>query len=292
MQITPPQSPAHLAAWEVARAHGISPDRWEVLQDGNTLVLRLTDSLVVRVLQDLSGPRADEAWFARETAIAAHLTAAGAPVIPLHAALPPGPHTLHGHPLNCWEYVRKVEQTAQPDELARSLFACHEAMLSYGGPLPHLAILHEAGTILQERRLFDDGVQAMLARLLDESIRLLEKPPAQPLHGDAHLGNALHTTRGLLWTDWEDAFLGPVEWDLASLIWNARVLEKDHAFADAVLQSYHSAGGACDDEVLETCMTARAVVMTAWYPILYPNPDPERQQKLRSRLEWLAVRAS
>jgi thiamine kinase-like enzyme len=39
----------------------------------------------------------------------------------------------------------------------------------------------------------------------------------QALHGDAHFGNLLVTRDGLLWTDWEDAFLGPVEWDLASI---------------------------------------------------------------------------
>ena len=291
MQITPPQTPPHLAAWEVAQAHGITPDRWEVLQDGNTLVLRLTDTLVVRVLQDLSGPRAGTAWFARETAIAEHLTRARAPVIPLHPELPAGPHERNGHPLNCWEYVTVIEAAAAPEVLAKNLHLCHEALRSFDEPLSHLAILHEARAMLRERLLFDDGVQIMLKDQLDETMRQLEARPAQPLHGDAHLGNALHTTRGLLWTDWEDAFLGPVEWDLASLIWNARELEDDQHFVSAVLDAFREAGGLIDEPTLEVCMTARAAVMTAWYPILYPNPGPDRREKLQRRIEWLRARA-
>jgi hypothetical protein len=27
--------------------------------------------------------------------------------------------------------------------------------------------------------------------------------------------------------------------------------------------------------------------MSAWYPVLYPEPSPERREKLRRRLEWL-----
>jgi len=34
-------------------------------------------------------------------------------------------------------------------------------------------------------------------------------------------------------------------------------------------------------------MIARAAVMTAWYPILYPNPNEDRQAKLRRRIAWL-----
>ena len=44
------------AAKEMAIAHGISPDRCDILQNGSTLVLRLTDSLVARVVQDVTGP--------------------------------------------------------------------------------------------------------------------------------------------------------------------------------------------------------------------------------------------
>jgi aminoglycoside/choline kinase family phosphotransferase len=90
-----------------------------------------------------------------------------------------------------------------------------------------------------------------------------------------------------LWTDWEDTFLGPVEWDLASIIWNARILDDDNAHADGILAAYVEAGGKIDFDALHHSMIARAAVMSAWYPILYPEPNEVRQAKLARRLEWL-----
>ena len=42
--------------------------------------------------------------------------------------------------------------------------------------------------------------------------------PRQPLHGDAHKKNVLKTRNGLVWTDFEDACSGPIEWDLACFV--------------------------------------------------------------------------
>jgi len=62
------------AAIETAALHGITADRCDILQDGSTLVLRLTETLVARVIQDREGPRQGTAWFERENAVALHLT--------------------------------------------------------------------------------------------------------------------------------------------------------------------------------------------------------------------------
>ena len=88
------------AASETAAVHGVSADRCEILQNGNTLVLRLTETLVARVVTDLGGPRQGTEWFARENAVACYLAGAGAPVIPMHPAIPPGPHERLGYPIN------------------------------------------------------------------------------------------------------------------------------------------------------------------------------------------------
>lgn len=90
-------------------------------------------------------------------------------------------------------------------------------------------------------------------------------------------------------TDWEDAFSGPVEWDLASIIWNAKLLDSDQDLVKGILKSYQEAGGLYDESVLEQCLIARAAVMSAWYPILYPAPSEERVGKLRQRIEWLKI---
>lgn len=275
------------AATETAIAHGITPDRCDILQNGSTLVLRLTESLVARVVQDVDGPRQGTVWFARENAIARHLTEHGAPVIPLHPDLPPGPHEHLGYPINFWQYVTRVNAEPDPREIGRTLRECHDIMRRFEMPLPRLAILTESLDILQDRELFPADTQQMLRDHLTHSIEVLSRHPQQALHGDAHMGNLMNTTSGLLWTDWEDTFAGPVEWDVASIIWNAQILDEDRAAVQAICDAYGEAGGVIDACALRHSLIARAVVMTAWYPILYPNPNAERQAKLQRRINWL-----
>ena len=280
------------AATETAIAHGITPDRCDILQDGNTLVLRLTETLVARVVTDRDGPRKGTEWFARETAVARHLTEQGAPVIPLHSGLPPGPCGHLGYTLNFWQYVTATDAAADPAEIGRTLHQCHQLLRTLPEPLPRLAILTERLALLEplaRRELFSSATLQLLRDHLVSSIEVLETFPDQPLHGDAHPGNLLNTTGGLLWTDWEDAFSGPVEWDLASIIWNAKILEEDAETVDGILGAYQQAGGRFDEHALHQCLIARAAVMSAWYPILYPQPDAERRAKLQRRLEWLRM---
>ncbi len=271
------------AATETAIAHGIKPDRCDILQNGSTLVLRLTETLVARVVQDVDGPRQGTEWFARENAIAQHLTEYGAPVIPLHSDLPPGPHEHLGYPINFWQFVTRVDAEPDPSEIGHTLRQCHDSMRHFSMPLPKLAILTESLAILQDRVLFPKATQQMLRDHLTQSIEVLSHYPHQALHGDAHLGNLMNTTHGLLWTDWEDTFSGPIEWDVASIIWNAQILDEDHGWVKAICDAY----GPVNETALHQCLIARAAVMTAWYPILYPNPNAERQAKLQRRIDWL-----
>ncbi len=277
------------AALDTLRDHGLEPDRCDILQDANTLVVRLTADLVARVVQDLDGPRAGTAWFERENAVAMHLTRRGAPVVPLHEALPSGPHLRDGYPINFWRFVEVVDRPADPHEAGFALRRCHEALTDLAEPLPRLAILREAQAMLEGRDLLPPEAQSLVHRRLSTALGGLEQAPVQPLHGDAHEGNLMVTRNGLLWSDWEDAFAGPVEWDLASLIWNARLLDQDSAAAEAMLAGYQAAGGTLDQQVLDQCLVARAAVMCAWYPVLYPQPDAARRAKLKHRLDWLAT---
>jgi Ser/Thr protein kinase RdoA (MazF antagonist) len=208
-------------------------------------------------------------------------------VIPLHPDLPPGPHDHLGYPINFWQYVTAIEAEPDSREVGRTLGKCHEVLRGFAEPLPKLAILTESLAILQDRDLFPTPTQQLLCDHLTVSIDVLSLFPHQPLHGDAHMGNLMNTTWGLLWTDWEDTFYGPVEWDLASVIWNARILDEDHATVDQILDGYREAGGDFDEQALSQSLIARAAVMSAWYPILYPNPNAERRSKLQRRLDWL-----
>lgn len=288
--------PSHLelplrAAVEVAGRYAVTVDRAVVLQDGHTLVVRLSDSLVARVVTDREGPRQGSAWFAREMAVARHLTEQRAPVITLHPALPPEPQEHLGYAMNFWQFVTAVDAEPDPREAGRTLGECHAVLRSFPEPLPVLAILRESVELLREgvvRERFSVDELALLRRHLEESLKRLGGVAHQPLHGDAHLGNLMNTASGLLWTDWEDAFAGPVEWDVASAVWNAKLLDGDHAIVEGIERGYKEAGGVIDAAVLNQCLTARAAVMSVWYPVLYPGADPVRQAKLQRRLDWLA----
>jgi hypothetical protein len=278
------------AATETAAAHGVASDRCEILQDGHTLVLRLSESLVARVVTDRDGPRQGGKWFARESAVACHLASHGAPVIPMHPDLPPGPHERLGYTLNFWQFVTAIEAEPAPEEIGATLHHCHRVLRAFKESLPELGILLETLELLETpapRTMLSASEISLLHDRLSSSLAALRAFPMQPLHGDTHGGNLMNTTRGLLWTDWEDTFLGPVEWDLASIVWNARILDEDRATADALLDAYRRAGGTINEAALHHSLIARAAVMSAWYPILYPEPSPERQEKLRRRLEWL-----
>lgn len=276
------------AATEILRHHGITPDRCDILQDGNTLVLRMTESVVARIVQEKDGPRQGTAWFARENAIAQHLTTKKAPVIPLHPELPPGPHLQDGYPINFWQYVTAIDEDPVPESIGRTLFQCHAALRDFPGTIPHLAILHESLQVLRsQKHAFEVDDYALLEKHLAQALSTLQDLPHQPLHGDAHMGNLMNTTIGLLWTDWEDAFSGPIEWDLASIIWNTKFLEQREDLANSILSAYVASGGSYQESILQQCFAARAAVMTAWYPVLYPNPDSERLAKLQQRMDYL-----
>jgi hypothetical protein len=287
--MSPLALPIH-AASETAKSHGITPDRCDILQNGNTLVLRLTENLVARIVTDIDGPRQGMAWFSRENAVAQHLASLGAPVIPMHPQIPPGPHLHSGYTLNFWQYVHASKAEPPPHLIGSTLHQCHATLRTFPQNLPEMAILNEALKLTDspDKNIFlTHQDTALLRERILSSLNILADFPRQALHGDAHPGNLLLTTQGLLWTDWEDTFSGPVEWDLASILWNARILDEDHAHADAILDGYRSAGGTFDPVALHHAFIARAAVMCIWYPILYPDATPERLMKLHRRLDWL-----
>jgi thiamine kinase-like enzyme len=189
--------------------------------------------------------------------------------------------------MNFWQFVTSTNTPPLPSEIGRTLHQCHLLLRSFAGPLPKLAILTESLSILKTRDLFPKGTLDDLVRHLTQAIDILHTAPHQPLHGDAHMGNLMQTTDGLLWTDWEDTFSGPIEWDLASIIWNAQILDEDHDTVDQILSAYTQTGGQINRDYLHQSLIARAVVMISWYPILYPNPNADRQAKLQRRLDWL-----
>ena len=125
---------------------------------------------------------------------------------------------------------------------------------------------------------------ATLRRVAEQLTNQLERLelPLQALHGDAGPANALNTTRGVLWTDWEDTFLGPVAWDLACLVSSSRILQRASNWPELALEHY---GPRCDDEQLDCCIAARALCVTVWCVVIGAH-HPEMLASLQDRLRW------
>lgn len=130
-----------------------------------------------------------------------------------------------------WELV-EVGASATPDYVggAGVAAALHAALRDYPGELPFMQPVNDvvprglaflaatpeliAATDLERARREWALLEPVLASPASFSAAF---PSAniQPVHGDAPSYNAIHTTSGLRYADFEDVTLGPVEWDLA-----------------------------------------------------------------------------
>jgi Ser/Thr protein kinase RdoA (MazF antagonist) len=127
--------------------------------------------------------------------------------------------------------------------------------------------LRERAVSIERLRLRE---AAALHSLLQEVRSAAAVLPSRPLHGDASRSNLLRTPAGLLWTDFEDCCMGPVEWDLACLALSAGQDGAD-AFAAYGLQRDHR---------LDPFLEARRLQGALWTALL-----AERHPGLRERAE-------
>jgi hypothetical protein len=150
--------------------------------------------------------------------------------------------------------------------------------------LPRLGAWEEARAMLPGLRAsawLDAESRDRVARAWDRAEHVVAGAEArtaswQAVHGDAHLGNVLATTRGALWTDWEDAFLGPVEWDLATLASRHRLFGEEPTLP-AVLAAYT---GPYDAALVDELLEARSLQAIVWLHLF-----AERDLSLRARVQ-------
>jgi aminoglycoside phosphotransferase (APT) family kinase protein len=141
----------------------------------------------------------------------------------------------------------------------------------------------------QVRAVADPADLALVTQRLQAVGAWLRRQPAplQWLHGDAHLNNVLTLESGPCWLDWEDACVGPLEWDLAGLVAAARVLGSHAGWSEAALAGWRGATGRTPEPaLLAACIEARTLFVCAWTWWLGPT-DPQRAPRLRGRLQWL-----
>jgi hypothetical protein len=208
-----------------------------------------------------------ESWLAGEVAVGAFLGERGLAVAP-RGVLAPGSHQHEGLWMTFWEFVEHDASRPLPraDELGGSLRELHAALAGFPGELGQLSDvrdwldrllgeLHPSPRLTpQDRDLLRSHLQALTPTVFESSL------PAQAIHGDASISNLLHTDDGLIWNDLEDVCVGPVHWDVAGLILEARARGGSEGFVADFLRAY----GGPDLEELDDFIAAHLLYTTIW----------------------------
>jgi hypothetical protein len=215
------------AALALAPENGLRVEESAVLNDLFSLLVHLRPAPVVaRVttyMPKLRTPIAD--WLDREIAVTTYLSEQGAPVVAPSQELPLGPHERDGFWISFWTHVEpNPDRTPTTDDCSALLPDLHTVLRSYSGELPALCaddVTRGLETLGGADDVLDESDVDLLCASAERLRPLWEAPSGdvQPLHGDAHPGNLISTRDGgLVWIDFEDVCLGPVEWDLATMM--------------------------------------------------------------------------
>jgi hypothetical protein len=163
----------------------------------------------------------------RELAIARYLTDRNAPVVPPSPVLPAGPHFQGKFGMTLWQFVAHVpadgDNPTHVRAAAAALYRVHHALADYPGTLPSFRTKIDKCRLLLEDRsslpALADADRKFLLAAYDRIIRRMDSLPIEliPLHGDAGPHNVFVTADGARYIDFEDASLGPREWDVGWL---------------------------------------------------------------------------
>jgi hypothetical protein len=269
MTENPGTTRALAAARAVALANSVACEDAVVVAAGSNVMVHLRPARVIaRVMTGTAVLHGDvERWLAGEVAVGAFLGERGLTVSPSEV-LAPGPHQHDGLWMTFWEFVEHDAFGALPraDELGRSLRELHAALAGFPGELGPLsdvrdwldqlaAELHPSpGLTSQDRDRLRSRLQALTPTVFESSL------PAQAIHGDASMSNVLRTDDGLIWNDLEDVCVGPVHWDVAGLVVEARARGESEAFVADFLRAY----GGLELEELDDFIAAHLLYATIW----------------------------
>jgi hypothetical protein len=209
------------AALEVGRRFGLVRTRPTIIADSNNTLVHLAPAPLVAKVGTSTIRAFDSTTLEREVAVASYLAVRRAPVVHPSDDPPAGPHqSRSGATVSLWRYYEHVEAT-DVRAAAVTLRALHTTLAGYSGHLPSFTLEFDGIS------RFLAGRDALSALGEDERGFLLDVKELlrtelakmggkdQVLHGAPHFGNLLKTPAGLLWTDFETACRGPLEWDLA-----------------------------------------------------------------------------
>lgn len=194
--------------------------------------------------------------------------------VPLAAPIS-GPHDEDGVAFTLWPLLDEAPGLTDPALAGRSLAALHKALAGFPAPMPGpdpIAQDANVAMLLLGRMGYLDPEEALLVAdecrdlLNDLKVLLAQLPPERlvPLHGDAHPGNAQvidgHTVR---WGDLEDAWRGPIEWDVACLELSSR-WTSDRQREIAVRQYCAAADVTLSQDLMRACRRLRNAQLEAW----------------------------
>jgi thiamine kinase-like enzyme len=263
-----------------------------VLADRSNLVLLLDERTVARVAMATSLTRVGIESSGREVAVSRWLDEHGGAVTRPSRTLGPGPFERDGFVIGFWEREAIVAERAEPRAAGAALRRIHDLLADF--PNENLALwggFEEARRILP--RVRERGLLTMDEfRRFDEAWAVAETTVAtarnrsasfQAVHGDAHIGNVLATDRGPVWTDWEDVFLGPVEFDLACLRSKADLFGEEREAIDAMLSAYD---GRYAPDLVRDLQLVRNVQVIPWLAV-FAERHPDLVPRMRARIEQL-----
>ncbi len=235
-----------------------------VLASGSNVLVHLRPAPVVaRVMTGTAELHDDvETWLSREVAVGRFLGERGLAVSPADLA-PPGPHQQDGLWMTFWELAEVDGSAGTPtaEALGRALRDMHDALAEFTVSLGPLSDVRDWLDRLAAELPAEAG-NGLRRRLTELSPVVFESSLAlQPIHGDVAIGNLLQTPGGLLWNDFEDVCAGPVHWDVAGLVAEARELDHGEAFAAAIVDAY----GGIELGELDEFAEAHTLYATIWH---------------------------
>lgn len=265
-------------AARLAQRLGLAFTDTAVIRSGMNVLVHLRPAPVVARVTRLAHLVRPVSALAGSVALARSDALQGLVVAPT-TLVDPGPHVEDGRYVTLWTYYAAGPEAplATPEEAGSSLRLFHDAAPRHVGQL----------------RSFDPRPEALkIADLVDPDIGGLLRSAAssitvpdlvqQPIHGDAHVENAL---AGGIWQDLDEACVGPIEWDLASLQHRWYVFGECEAETAAALTAY----GPSDQKAVELLGPAVVLAISAWGS-LAPHVEEEIGPRTRRRLAWLRER--
>jgi thiamine kinase-like enzyme len=270
----------------VARNHGYASANPVVLRDVANLLVHLDPHPVVaRVATSTALLRNPvDGFFTRDVRVVQILGEHRRNVVRPLPAPEAGPHVHQGFVVSLWESVAGATDTLRdPQRFGDELRALHGALelVSEEAPGP-VTPIEDVGRLLREpNRWWRSAPQALepMRRVFDAVVERIDthRLVTQQLHGDAHAGNLLVAGDAVIWTDFEDTWHGPVEWDLACVAESRRV-DPEAAFA--------AYGNRPDPDALFDFRMLRRLHQTAWTIVLASRFPSMRTAASRRIAEW------